>query len=60
MTLISGGPLVISRSSMPLPIANTAVVYGITSWGEKCGSTKKPGVYTRVTKFLPWIQSFLE
>jgi len=56
----SGGPLVIPRSSMPIPIAHTAVIYGVVSHGQKCGNSQYPGVYTRVSKFLPWIQSFLE
>merc|ERR1712179_95558 len=56
----SGGPLVISRSSMPIPIVDTAVIYGIVSSGYECGSSIKPALYTRVSRFLPWIQSFLE
>merc|ERR1712179_886520 len=52
----SGGPLVVSRSSMPIPIVDTAVIYGIVSFGYQCGGSIKPGVYTRVSKFLPWIQ----
>ena len=58
MILILGGPLVISRGSND-DIANTAVIYGIVSYGRSTSCGKDPGVFTRVSKFLPWIQSFL-
>ena len=57
MILILGGPLVISRGSND-DIANTAVVIGIVSF-SRIDCSKDPGVYTRVSKFLPRIQSFL-
>jgi hypothetical protein len=49
----SGGPLVIRGSS------GQWVQAGIVSWGEGCGLPKKPGVYTRVSKMRPWIQSIV-
>lgn len=28
---------------------------GITSYGMKCGSRTFPGIYTRVSVYIPWI-----
>ncbi|KAM4049934.1 neurotrypsin isoform 1-T1 [Anomaloglossus baeobatrachus] len=47
----SGGPLVCERSG------GNWVVYGVTSWGYGCGMKDSPGVYTRVSSFIPWIKS---
>ncbi|XP_058044772.1 urokinase-type plasminogen activator [Ahaetulla prasina] len=46
----SGGPLTcMSNSRM--------VLYGIVSWGDGCAKEGKPGVYTRVSRYIPWIDS---
>lgn len=29
---------------------------GIVSYGERCASPMKPGIYTRVSNFIHWIQ----
>ncbi|XP_067277926.1 hyaluronan-binding protein 2-like [Pseudorasbora parva] len=46
----SGGPLTCERNQ-------THYVYGIVSWGDSCGEKNKPGVYTRVLKYLDWINT---
>ncbi|KFQ31039.1 Coagulation factor X, partial [Mesitornis unicolor] len=33
----------------------TYFVTGIISWGEGCGRQGKYGVYTKLSKFLPWV-----
>ncbi|XP_075063167.1 tissue-type plasminogen activator [Mixophyes fleayi] len=46
----SGGPLVcLVNGRMHL--------FGVISWGDGCGKKDKPGVYTRVTRFIDWIQT---
>ncbi|KAK3554470.1 hypothetical protein QTP70_023493 [Hemibagrus guttatus] len=44
----SGGPLVCVENQVHY-------IYGIVSWGDNCGVKNKPGVYTRVTNFVDWI-----
>ncbi|KAJ3598560.1 hypothetical protein NHX12_002069 [Muraenolepis orangiensis] len=52
----SGGPFVapdcLSRTSRYR-------LLGVVSWGTGCAMAKKPGVYTRVSRFLPWISTAL-
>jgi len=43
----SGGPMFLSGSDLQV---------GITSWGYGCARADSPGVYTRLTKFVDWIQ----
>ena len=44
----SGGPLVV-RDSVP-------ILAGLVSSGNECAKAGYPGLYTRVTSFLPWLQ----
>ncbi|KAJ2947827.1 hypothetical protein O0L34_g9614 [Tuta absoluta] len=45
----SGGPLMVNDGGRWTQV-------GVVSWGIGCGKGQYPGVYTRVTAFLPWIQ----
>jgi len=46
----SGGPLVCPT------ISGTWIQYGITSFGYECARRGNPGIYTRVTNYIDWIE----
>ncbi|XP_047663469.1 complement factor I isoform X3 [Tachysurus fulvidraco] len=46
----SGGPLVCEDAT------GVSYVWGIVSWGEKCGEAGFPGVYTKVAHYFEWIR----
>jgi secreted trypsin-like serine protease len=45
----SGGPLVVPRPG------GGWLQVGITSWGEGCAEPNRPGVYTRLAVYSPWV-----
>jgi secreted trypsin-like serine protease len=47
----SGGPLVASLGE-----GKGYVQVGVVSWGVQCGNPALPGVYGRVSQFVPWIK----
>uniref|UniRef100_A0A3B4AGD5 Plasminogen activator n=1 Tax=Periophthalmus magnuspinnatus TaxID=409849 RepID=A0A3B4AGD5_9GOBI len=46
----SGGPLVCRNN-------DRMTLMGVISWGDGCGQKDKPGVYTRVTHYIEWINA---
>ncbi|XP_035387466.1 neurotrypsin isoform X2 [Electrophorus electricus] len=46
----SGGPLVCQGED------GRWTLTGVISWGHGCGDPRYPGVYTRVSRFLKWIE----
>ncbi|KAK5853477.1 hypothetical protein PBY51_014624 [Eleginops maclovinus] len=49
----SGGPLVCQGEG------GRWVLTGVISWGHGCGNPSFPGVYTRVSRFLRWIDKVI-
>lgn len=51
----SGGPLQISHPKNMCLFQ----LLGITSFGQGCGVVNTPGVYTRVSHYLNWIEDIV-
>eukprot|EP00058_Branchiostoma_floridae_P019880 XP_002605370.1 hypothetical protein BRAFLDRAFT_74194 [Branchiostoma floridae] len=49
----SGGPLVCAGAD------NRWYVIGITSWGDGCADRYKPGVFTKVSSFISWMDDIM-
>ncbi|WP_300524811.1 serine protease [Alcanivorax sp.] len=47
----SGGPLFVTNTAL-----NDSPQVGVTSFGYACGDADLPGVYTRVSEYLDWIE----
>jgi secreted trypsin-like serine protease len=57
-SIVSGGPLMkyYERGNIP-----HYFLAGLVSYGPKnCGTKDIPGVYTRISKYIEWIQSNLK
>lgn len=52
----SGGPLAIGVFGDP----GGPKLAGVTSFGQGCGDAAYPGIYSRVSTFVPWIQDKIE
>ena len=48
----SGGPLIVRQGE-----SNRYVQVGVVSWGYGCARPGNPGIYTRVSRYIGWIQS---
>lgn len=53
---VTCGPTPQGDSGGPLVCRN--MVEGIVAWGSRvCGNRKKPGVFTRVSTYIDWIEN---
>ncbi|KDR19585.1 Serine protease snake [Zootermopsis nevadensis] len=50
----SGGPLQVKTTE-----SNAYFIVGITSYGPSVCGGSTPGIYTRVNKYLDWIESII-
>ncbi|KAJ8943777.1 hypothetical protein NQ314_009656 [Rhamnusium bicolor] len=52
----SGGPLMVSTDEP----TDQMMVVGVVSTGIGCARPHLPGIYTRVSEYIPWIQQIIE
>ncbi|XP_045513833.1 serine protease snake-like isoform X1 [Pieris brassicae] len=52
----SGGPLQVKIKDTKYE-GSMHMIIGVTSFGHKCGRKDLPGVYTKISPFLDWIES---
>lgn len=48
----SGGPLVLKKNGR-------AQLIGLVSWGVQCALPNLPGVYTRVSEYVDWVEIYI-
>jgi len=51
----TGGPLMCQENA-----TTPFVLQGITSFGDSCNEPNFPGVYTRVSKYVNWIEDQID
>lgn len=51
----SGGPLQITLRNQPC----IKYIIGVTSLGRMCGISNSPGIYTRISKYIDWIEEIV-
>lgn len=49
----SGGPLFVEKGF------NRHEQFGVISFGIGCGTENSPGIYSRLTTFLPWVKKVI-
>ncbi|XP_022115643.2 clotting factor G beta subunit-like [Pieris rapae] len=54
----SGGPLQLKLQETKYE-GSMHMVIGVTTFGFKCGVKDQPGIYTRVSSFMDWIESIV-
>lgn len=52
----SGGPLELDQE---LRRGTFSTIVGVTSFGKACGFPGIPGVYTRVSSYIEWIEDIV-
>ncbi|CAG9130131.1 unnamed protein product [Plutella xylostella] len=55
----SGGPLQVKINLPPSSNASMHYVIGVTSFGVGCARPNTPGVYTRVSSYIDWIENIV-